>query len=206
MVCKRWKAICSTSNQLWRILPLDNWGVKSLSQENLLSIMAHSSGFECLSMNYIELPQLSETTLQNSLIRSSKLAYLDLSGQPIVNIDFISLGKVPPLQTLILDDCLKLSTGSEQFIDVIRRLDNLRYLSLNRVCLSKKQAIAIAKARPELFLLGLSGTHGLCSREIHCILESCNVRLHFLLLSPHLNHKDALRDLCSEYDVNVSFV
>ena len=205
LVCKRWKA-SSNSHQLWRILPLDNWSVKCLNKGNLLSILAHSSGYECLSINYIKLPELSYTILQNSLIRASKLVYLDLSGQPIMNIDFIRMEKVPPLVTLILDDCLNFYTGSEQFIDIIRLLKNLRYLSLNRVSLSQRQAITIAKARPELFLLGLSGTHGLCSRDVLNILQSCNVRLHFLQLSPYLNHKEALRDLCSEYDVTVDFV
>lgn len=54
LVCKRWKAIWN-SFQLWRILPLDNWSVKCLNKGNLLSILAHSSGFECLSINYIKL-------------------------------------------------------------------------------------------------------------------------------------------------------
>ena len=205
LVCKRWKAI-SKSHQLWRILPLDNCKVKCLNKGNLLSILAHSSGFECLSINYIELPELSYTILQNSLIRASKLVYLDLSGQPLMNIDFIRMEKVPPLVTLTLDDYLNLYTGSEQFMDIIRLLTNLRYLSLNRVSLSQRQAITIAKAQPELFLLGLSGAHGLCSRDVLTILQSCNVRLHFLQLSPYLNHKEALRDLCSEYDVTVNFV
>ena len=154
--------------------------VKCLNKGNLLRILAHSSGFECLSINYIKMPELSYTILQNSLIRASKLVYLDLSGQPLMNIDFIRMEKVPPLVTLTLNDCLNLYTGSEQFMDIIRLLTNLLYLSLNRVCLSQRQAITIAKAQPELFLLGLSGTHGLCSRDVLTILQSWNVRLHFL--------------------------
>ena len=60
--------------------------------------------------------------MQNSLIHASKLVYLDLSGQPIKNIEFIRIEKVPPLVTLILDDCLNLYTGSEKFIDIIREI------------------------------------------------------------------------------------
>lgn len=123
-----------------------------------------------------------------------------------MNIDFISMEKVPPLVTLILDDCTNLYTGSEQLIDIIRLLKNFRYLSLNRVSLSQRQAITIAKQRPELFLLGLSGMHGIYSRDVLTILQSCNVCVRFQQLSPYLNHKEELRDICSEYDVTVNFV
>ena len=140
LVGKRWKAI-SNSHQLWRILPLDNWKVKCHNKGNLLCILAHSSGFKCLSINYIKLPELSYIFLQNSLIRASKLVHLNMSGKPIMNIDFIRMEKVPPLVTLILDGCLNLYTGSEQFIDIIRLLTNLRSLALNRVSLSQRQAI-----------------------------------------------------------------
>ena len=88
---------------------------------------------------------------------------LDLSGQPIMNIDFIRMEKVPPLVTLILDDCLNLHNGSEKFIDIIRQILDISH------------SIELSYLKGSTGIISPRLTHGLCSSEVLTILRSCNV-------------------------------
>lgn len=93
--------------------------------------------------------------LHKSLACSSKLKYLDLSGQPITSISFLLQGPVPPIRTLILHECTKIRTNN--LVAVIMQLDKIETLSLNRVDISAREAVAIACSQPLLFMLGLVG-------------------------------------------------
>ena len=99
LVCKRWKRISHT-NMLWRMFPLDEWGINYLSESNLLNIMSHSSGFVYLSMKYIQIQSTAINVLQNSLGHTTKLVHLDFSGMPITSIVSLLVEPVPRLQNL----------------------------------------------------------------------------------------------------------
>ena len=111
-VSRRWRHIVKDNNILWSCLLLDEWHIRNLSEEQFINIMSHSSGFRYLSIRYIEMKTSErrlETLLGDSLGFSKHLRYLDLSGQPILSLNFL-LTDSSPLETLILNDCQKLDT------------------------------------------------------------------------------------------------
>ena len=133
--------------------------------------MSHSPGFIHFSLRYIEIAEVnvkSMAILHKSLACSNKLEYLDLSGQPITSISFLLQGPVLPIRTLILNDCTKIRTND--IVTVIMQLEKLETLSLNRVDMSVREAVAIACSQPSLFMLGLVGIEFSLS-EVKYILE-----------------------------------
>lgn len=193
-------------NSLWRDLPFDEWGITYLRKNYLMSIVSHSPGFELFSMKYVDV-EFSSTTctiLESSLENASKLVYLDLSGVPINSIYFLAVKHVPPLQTLILDDCNAINVD-QNFITVLMQLIKLTTLSLNRVNLTPIQVLAVAKFLPGLFMLCVCGV-GLTIQNVRAILESCPIRLQFLQMSCNsLENKQALLALCGKHDVSIIF-
>lgn len=116
------------------------------------------TGFIHFSLRYIKIVNVNAklmAILHKSLSCSSKLKYLDLSGQPITSISFLLQGPVPPIRTLILNDCTKIRTNN--LVAAIMQLDKIETLSLNRVDISAREAAAIACSQPSLFMLGLVG-------------------------------------------------
>ena len=107
--------------------------------------MSHFSGFLYLLVEYIELERSTVHILQNGLVFATKLVHIDLSGMAMTSIDFNLEGTVPPLQTLILDDCKAIDTSHCcNLITVVKHLTKLTILSLNEVNFSPSQAAAIA--------------------------------------------------------------
>lgn len=200
-VSKRWRRI-SDSNCLWTFLHLDEWNIQYITEEHLKSIMSHSPGFIHFSLRYIEIVEVnvkSMAILHKSLACSSKLEYLDLSGQPITSIRFLlRQGPVLPIRTLILNDCTKIRTND--IVAVIMQLQKLETLSLNRVGISAREAVAIACSQPSLFMLGLVGIKFSLS-DVRYILEHNGP--FFLEMSRFSIDEPILRSLESEFDTSI---
>lgn len=159
LVCKQWKRITSIS-ELWTDLLLDTWNVEYLEEEHLIDIISHSRGFVHVSLNHVKLigPMYRITrALENSLAWSSKLMYLDLSGQHLYSIVLLLKGKIPPLHTLILDDCRV--TDLKCLTAVIQNMKNLSYLSLNNIDfqIPSEEAVNLINFIPKVYYLGYSG-------------------------------------------------
>ncbi len=135
--------------------------------------MSHSSGFRYLSIRYIEMTTSErrlETLIGDSLGFSKHLRYLDLSGQPISSLNFL-LTDSSPLETLILNDCQKINTCC--CIPILKQLQNLRILSLNRVGFTANQVATITASSCSLNVLCLVGV-SLARKDIRLILQKLN--------------------------------
>lgn len=186
---------------MWKILHLDEWNIQYITEEHLKSIMSHSPRFIHFSLRDIKIVKAnvkSMAILHKSLACSSKLEYLDLSGQSITSIIFLLQGSVPPIRTLILDDCKKIRPNN--LVAVIMQLDKIATLSLNRVDISAREAVAIACSRPSLFMLGLVGIEFSLS-DVRYILE--HTRPFFLEMSSFSIDERILHSLGSEYDTSI---
>ena len=79
-----------------------------------------------------------------------------------------------PIRTLILNDCTKI--GTNDIVTVIMQLEKLETLSLNRVDISVREAVAIACSQPSLIILGLIGIAP--STHITCPYSLCGLGIN----------------------------
>jgi len=199
-VSRRWRRIVKDNNILWSCLLLDEWHIRNLSEEQFINIMSHSSGFRYLSIRYIEMKTSErrlETLLGDSLGFSKHLRYLDLSGQPILSLNFL-LTDSSPLETLVLNDCQKLDTCC--CIAILEQLKNLRILSVNRVGFTANQVATITASSCSLNVLCLVGV-SLARKDIRLILQKLN-HLQFLEISCSSEDEEHIYALGEEYDVS----
>jgi len=199
-VSRRWRHIVKDNNILWSCLLLDEWHIRNLSEEQFINIMSHSSGFRYLSIRYIEMKTSErrlETLLGDSLGFSKHLRYLDLSGQPILSLNFL-LTDSSPLETLVLNDCQKLDTCC--CIAILEQLKNLRILSVNRVGFTANQVATITASSCSLNVLCLVGV-SLARKDIRLILQKLN-HLQFLEISCSSEDEEHIYALGEEYDVS----
>jgi len=136
--------------------------------------------------------------LRKSLACSNKLEYLDLTGQPITSISFLLQGPVLPIRTLILNDCTRIRTND--IVAVIMQLEKLETLSLNRVGISAREAVAIACSQLSLFMLGLVGIE-FSRSDVKYIFEHTSP--FFLEMSRFSIDEPILRSLESEFDTSI---
>ena len=97
------------------------------NEQQISAVFKHSAYFHCFDVPGINpvypLEQFFDQCLNSSLLRSSHLTWLDLSGCPVVHLDFLQ-GCIS-LETLILGDCTEII--SESF-GHMSKLDKLFYL------------------------------------------------------------------------------
>lgn len=195
LVSQRWRHIVNNNNILWSCLLLDDWHIRYLSEEQCINIMSHSSGFNYLSIRYIEMTTSEmrlEGLLGSSLEFSKHLRYLDWSGQPISSLES------SPLETLILNDCQKIDTCC--CTAILKQLRNLRILSLNRVGFTANQVTTITASSCLLNVLCLVGVC-LARKDIRLILQTLN-HLQFFEISCSSEDGEHIYALGEEYDVS----
>ena len=122
---------------------------------------------------------------------------MDLSGQPILSLNFL-LTDSSPLETLILNDCQKLDTCC--CIAILEQLKNLRILSVNRVGFTANQVATITASSCSLNVLCLVGV-SLARKDIRLILQKLNY-LQFLEISCSSEDEEHIYALGEEYDVS----
>ena len=180
LVSRRWRHIVNDNNILWSCFFLDDWHIIYFSEENVIYIMSHSSGFRYFSIRYIGM-RTSERRLETPENRPrfpKHLRYLDLSGQPISSLNCL-LTESFPLETLILNDCHKINTSD--CTAVLMQIKNLGILSLNRVGFNANQMATITASSCSLNVLCLAGV-SLARKDIRLILQKLN-HLQFLEIS-----------------------
>ena len=80
-----------------------------------------------------------------------KWTWIFRSKWPITSISFLLEGPLPPVRTLILNDCTNIRTNN--VVVVIMQLNKTETWSLNKVDVSAREAVAIAYSQPSLFML-----------------------------------------------------
>lgn len=201
-VCKRWKIICET-DCLWKIIPIDEWMISNIREGPLATLMSHSSAFCYFSMRNVLVDNFS-VALLSQLAHSSKLVYLDLSGQHLLrNVEFLCKRPSNSLEYLFLENCSHLSEKS--VIEAVKHLTKLKMLSIDGLALSQENQFAIAQLQaPGIFNLGLGGS--VLTIEITEMILQNFSKMIFLKLSCKPRDKLFLMRLCLDYDVNVTFV
>ena len=111
--------------------------------------------------------------LQNSLRVAHKLTHLDLSGQPIRNLNCLPNQKseAAGLEVLILNDCLYIDENSFSK-SIIKRMGNINILSMNRTKLCSNEAVKLAVSLPSLFSLCAKGIP-LSPVDVRVIVDKC---------------------------------
>ena len=204
-VSKRWWNISQTGG-LWHTLPLDKWNVCHLTEAQFLNIVSHSRAFPHFSMSYVDV-KVSQSRLnailQNSLRVAHKLTHLDLSGQPIRNLNCLPNQKseVARLEVLILNDCLYIDENSFSE-SIIKQMGNINILSMNRTKLCSNEAVKLAVSLPSLFSLCVKGIP-LSPVDIRVIVDKCK-NLQLMEISHSSDERDdECRLLASECNVSV---
>lgn len=113
-------------------------------------------------------------------------------------MSFLLLRPLVSIHTLILHDCQNLSP--DNLVIVIMQLEKLETLSLNRANLSAKHAVMMARSRPLLSDLRLSGIM-FSLDDVRNILQ--HTRPFFLQISRFSLDEATLRSLGSEYDTSI---
>ena len=132
-----------------------------------------------------------------------KLTHLDLSGQPIRNLNCLPNQKseVARLEVLILNDCLYIDENSFSE-SIIKQMGNINILSMNRTKLCSNEAVKLAVSLPSLFSLCVKGIP-LSPVDIRVIVDKCK-NLQLMEISHNSDERDdECRLLASECDVSV---
>lgn len=204
-VSKEWWNISQTDG-LWHTLPLDKWNVCHLTEAQFLNIVSHSRAFSHFSMSYVDV-KVSQSRLnailQNSLRVAHKLTHLDLSGQPIRNLNCLPNQKseAAGLEVLILNDCLYIDENSFSE-SIIKQMGNINILSMNRTKLFSNEAVKLAVSLPSLFSLCVKGIP-LSPVDVRVIVDKCK-NLQLMEISHSSDERDdECRLLASECDVSL---
>lgn len=173
-----------------------------INEQPFARIMSHSNALTYFSMRSVTVNR-SSVALLNNLANSTRLVYLDLSGQnDLGNIDFLGKPACSNIEYLHLDNCKNLDINS--VLDSVRHKFKLKMLSLNGLALHPEAAEALSQFDlPSLFNLGLSGAD-ISLPNIEVFVQNYP-RLLFLQVSNHLPDRQAIRRLGAEYDVSISF-
>lgn len=199
-VCKRWYDVCRGTHSLWKSIPINEWMVDHIEKQPLDNIMSHSTAFEYFSLRNVKLDN-SSVPLLDKLLFSSKLVYLDLSGQYLLtNVNFLK--HLCNLEYLLLENCHKLNENN--LVANIQPLTKLKMLSLNGLALSADNQTTVATMQSAGILnLDLGGSI-LTFNIVNMILENFP-RLLFLKISCSMEDKYRLRKMSWQYDVRLTF-
>ena len=132
-----------------------------------------------------------------------KLTHLDLSGQPIRNLNCLPNQKseAAGLEVLILNDCLYIDENSFSE-SIIKRMGNINILSMNRTKLCSNEAVKLAVSLPSLFSLCVKGIP-LSPVYVRVIIDKCK-NLQLMEISHSSDERDdECRLLASECDVSL---
>lgn len=203
IVCSWWRRV-SENNLLWKNICLDEWPIYTLKMEHLEYIMSHAKGFRLFSLAYTkllgyrgEVDVSAPHCLISGLSTSCNLVYVNLSGQFILNIDFVR--HTPKLEYLFINECFMIKD-----IIQVRHCKELAYFSFNRVMISEDEEKLIQPilALPKLVLLGMKDNQ----ISLYTMRKFCNGLPKLLFLNAKFSAEDIqeAKSLASQYDICMS--